>query len=148
MALTLPDLAWSMRFLQTKQNFLNHLVNVLWFTFWTIKVFYCFHSIMAQFKLVISKIFICVAFKVYNESTTAQLVSTPTTMILPTMGVTRLVGSGWKIHWQHPCRRVRPLPQQVSWIWHLMMRFQFWSFVECGVPLHCHYYQDHSDLEG
>ena len=30
---------------------------------------------------------------------------------------------------------------------YLMMRFQPWSFGECGVPLHCHCSQIHSGLE-
>ena len=29
---------------------------------------------------------------------------------------------------------------------HLMVRHPSWSFRECGVPLHCHYSQVHSDL--
>ena len=28
---------------------------------------------------------------------------------------------------------------------HLVVRFRFWSPGECGVPLHCHYSQVHSD---
>ena len=30
---------------------------------------------------------------------------------------------------------------------HLMVTHHFWIFGECGVPLHCHYSQVHSDLE-
>ena len=30
---------------------------------------------------------------------------------------------------------------------YLMLRLQFWVFGECGVPLHYHYYQVHSDPE-
>ena len=28
------------------------------------------------------------------------------------------VSWGWRIHWLHLCRGVRPLPERVSWIWH------------------------------
>ena len=30
---------------------------------------------------------------------------------------------------------------------HLVARFQLWNSGECGVPLHCHYSQVHSDPE-
>ena len=30
---------------------------------------------------------------------------------------------------------------------HLIVKLQSWSFGECGVPLHCHYSQVHSDSE-
>ena len=30
---------------------------------------------------------------------------------------------------------------------HLVARYQLWSSGECGVPLHCHYSQVHSDPE-
>ena len=30
---------------------------------------------------------------------------------------------------------------------HLVAKYQLWSSGECGVPLHCHYSQVHSDRE-
>ena len=30
---------------------------------------------------------------------------------------------------------------------HLMVRLQSWKFGQCGVPIHCYYYQVHSDAE-
>ena len=74
MVLSLPNLAWSSRFLQ---NFLNPLVTLLWSTVpWPSaqkNVCVCFCGIMAQFKLMkqIPKfdcyIFICMAFKSHME---------------------------------------------------------------------------------
>ena len=32
-------------------------------------------------------------------------------------------------------------------LYHRMVRLQFWSSGECGVPFHCHYSQILSDLE-
>ena len=47
---------WSLRFLQHKQNFLNHLVAVVWSTApssFTQQMFFgCFQGIMAQFELI------------------------------------------------------------------------------------------------
>ena len=52
--LGLPDLAWSSRFLQPEQNFLNYMVTILWLTLTSHNkcFFCCFGSIMAQFKLI------------------------------------------------------------------------------------------------
>ena len=54
--LGLPDFAWLLKFLQPKQNFLNHLIAVLWSTapstFPTTNVFDCFYGPMAQFELI------------------------------------------------------------------------------------------------
>ena len=50
------DVAWSSRFLQPKQNFLNHLVTVSCstapFTLYTINACGCFRGVMVQFELV------------------------------------------------------------------------------------------------
>ena len=47
--------------------------------------------------------------------------------------------------------RSKTLPQKrypgYSTKLHLIVRFLFWSFRECRVPLHCHYSQVHSDSE-
>ena len=61
------------------------------------------------------------------------------------------VGWGWRIHWLHLCRGVRP-PNQTSvldmTLNNLMVKFQWcWSFGECRAPLHCHCSQVHSGLE-
>ena len=49
----------------------------------------------------------------------------------------------------HLCKRVRPTPHPTSILEmtlnRLMMRIQFWSFVECHVLFHCHYSQVHSN---
>ena len=50
----------------------------------------------------------------------------------------------YRIHWLCLCRGVRLL-EHVSWILHKTI--ECWSFGECGVPLHCHRSQVHSDLE-
>ena len=54
--LNLTIFAWSLRFLQPKQNFLNYLVTVLMinyaFSFYTVNIFGCFHSVIVQFVLV------------------------------------------------------------------------------------------------
>ena len=54
--LGLPDFEESLRFLQPKQNFLNHLVTRTVidyaFTFYTKNVFGCLHGIITLFKLV------------------------------------------------------------------------------------------------
>ena len=57
------------------------------------------------------------------------------------------VGSGCRIHRLYLCRRVRPPPPEYDTKLHLMMRHQFWWFGECVEPLHCHYFQVHSDPE-
>ena len=44
----------------------------------------------------------------------------------------------------------RSPPQWVSWYMtqnYLILRFHFWNFRECEVPLHFHYSQGYSDLE-
>ena len=51
--LGLPDLAWLLMFLQHKQNFLSY--DQLDYHFCTRDIFGCFHSVMAQFKLVMFK---------------------------------------------------------------------------------------------
>ena len=52
------------------------------------------------------------------------------------------VSWGYRIHWLHLCKGVRPPPKRVSWYMtlnNLMVRLQqCWSFGECRVPLHCH----------
>ena len=52
------------------------------------------------------------------------------------------VSWGYRIHWLHLCRGVRPPPLTSvldRTLINLMVRFQqCWSFGECGVPLHCH----------
>ena len=48
---------------------------------------------------------------------------------------------GCRIHWLHLCRGVKPPLKSVldMSLNNLMVRFQqWWSFVECGVPIHCH----------
>ena len=51
------------------------------------------------------------------------------------------------------CRKVRfPSPLKKSSGYdtklHLMVTLQFWRSVECGVLLHCHYFQVHPDQNG
>ena len=61
---------------------------------------------------------------------------------------TRQLNSGYSIHRRYFWTGVRPLHQRGSWILHnLMVRLHSWSFRECGVPLHCHCSQVHSDSE-
>ena len=61
------------------------------------------------------------------------------------------VGWGCRIHRLLLCRGVRPPPPTSvldMTLNNLMVRFeQCWRFGECGVPLHCHRSQVHSDLE-
>ena len=60
------------------------------------------------------------------------------------------VSWGYRIHWLHLCRGVRPPPTSVldMTLNNLMVRFQqCWSFGKCGVPLHCHCSQVHSGPE-
>ena len=60
------------------------------------------------------------------------------------------VSWGCRIHWLHLCRGVRPPITSVldMTLNNLMVRFQqYWSFGECGVPLHCHRSQVHSGPE-
>ena len=61
------------------------------------------------------------------------------------------VGLGCRIHQLHLCRGVNMLPPSMSildmTLNYLMLRLQSWSSGKCGVPLHCHYSQVHSDLE-
>ena len=76
----------SLKPLQPKQNFLNHLVTILWsFVPWLF--FVALYGIMAQFKLIKYRLYVhlCV-FKSYThtEWSNAQHVSTPTTRILST----------------------------------------------------------------
>ena len=57
---------------------------------------------------------------------------------------------GYRIHRLHLCREVDPLPTKSildTTLNHLMVRLQPWRFRECGVPLHCHYSQVHSNSE-
>ena len=59
---------------------------------------------------------------------------------------------GCRMHQLLLCRGVRPPPPPMSVLHmtlnNLMVRFQWcWSFGKCGVPLHCHCYQVHTDLE-
>ena len=59
------------------------------------------------------------------------------------------VGWGWRIHWLHLCRGVRPTPMSVldMTIKNLMVRLKPWRFGDCGVPFQCHCSQLHSDRE-
>ena len=71
MILDLPDLGWSLRFLQAEPNFFNHLVTIIWsrmcisalyhivdhsivtiFTFYPTNIFDCFRDVKLQFKVV------------------------------------------------------------------------------------------------
>ena len=84
----LPDLAWLLRFLQPKQNFLNCLITLI---NWTI-TFHTLNSFLVSVTLWPSWIslmrlccaFICVAFKSHMKWNNAWDVSTPTTTILAT----------------------------------------------------------------
>ena len=55
-----------------------------------------------------------------------------------------------KIRRLHLCRGVSlPAPNECPGYdtkLHLMVRLQLWNFGKCGVPLHCHHSQVHSDL--
>ena len=56
-----------------------------------------------------------------------------------------------RIFWLCPlCRGERTPSKQCSWHdtkLHLMVKLQFWRSGECGIPLHYHYSQVHSDSE-
>ena len=57
------------------------------------------------------------------------------------MNFYNLVSQSSRKHWQHLCRGLRlPTPVSVLVMTHkyLIVRFQSWSFGECGVSLHCH----------
>ena len=56
---------------------------------------------------------------------------------------------GCRVCQLHPCRGVKPLPTSVLDMTrdYLMVRFQFWSFGEYGILLHCYSSQVHFDLE-
>ena len=60
------------------------------------------------------------------------------------------VGWGCRIHQLHLCRGVRLLPTSVLGMTlnNLLVMVQCWRFRECGVLLHCHHSQVHSDLRG
>ena len=66
--------------------------------------------------------------------------------ILTSTGLLSSADWGCRICRLHPCRKVRPSPTRVldMTLNHPMVRFQLWSFRECGVLLHCHYFQVHS----
>ena len=57
------------------------------------------------------------------------------------------VAWGCRICWQHLCRLIRtPANNKFPGCHtklHLIIRLQFWSFEESGVPIHCHYSQTH-----
>ena len=59
-----PELVWSMRFLQTKHNFLNHLVIMInfAFTFCSTDIYCCCHNVIDQFELISSWIKLCFPF--------------------------------------------------------------------------------------
>ena len=88
--LTLP---WLSRFLQPKQNFLNHLIIVLrsnvpslfiqqMFLVGSTQLYPSLNSWSISFQIKLHSTFICVAFKSHMEWSNVY-VSTPTTVILP-----------------------------------------------------------------
>ena len=61
------------------------------------------------------------------------------------------VGWGSRIYQLHLCWGIKflsPLSSILDMtLNYLLMKLQSWSFGRCGVPLHCHYSQVHSDTE-
>ena len=89
------DLVWLSRFLQFEQNFINHLVTVLWFTAPSpfikqlllvalVMLWLSLNSLSISSWIWLHYIFICTTFKSYMEWSNAQHANTPTVMILPT----------------------------------------------------------------
>ena len=80
--LGLPDFAYLLRFLQLEQNFLKHLVMVLWLTFCTRNIFGCFCGVYGPIdthQVLVPKLE-CLMF---NKRSNAKQVSVPTSTILP-----------------------------------------------------------------
>ena len=63
-----------------------------------------------------------------------------------TQNVCSAIGCGYRIHWQQR-RKDIPTPTSVLDMTpnYLLLRIHSWNFGKCGVPLHCHYSQVHSD---
>ena len=103
--LGLLDLSWSLRFLQTEQNFLNHLVTVLWSTVFTVCTtnIFCYFWTRKVTELDLCGTFICVAFKSHKKWSNA-----PSTTVLLTIVNTfhSLNCFGHMIYMQQTCTKI------------------------------------------